>query len=86
MQETMDSVSCTQKLIQPKRRVASAAVCRFRRAGSPASAGSGGCFSLLLPVPAAALAAAAAGARAGCCTYWEERVKGRTCAGRSSHV
>ena len=37
MQETTERVSCAQKVIQPNRRIASAAVLRLRRAGSPAS-------------------------------------------------
>ena len=34
MADTMDSVSCDQKPIHPKRRQAAAALCRLRRAGS----------------------------------------------------
>lgn len=54
MQETTESVSCAQKLIQPNRRIASAAVCKLRRAGSPASAASSG------GLPKSAFVAAAA--------------------------
>ncbi len=54
MQETTESVSCAQKLIQPNRRIASAAVCKLRRAGSPASAASSGGLPLSAFVAAAA--------------------------------
>jgi hypothetical protein len=72
MQETTDSVSCAQKLIQPKRRMASAAVARLRRAGSPASVaidgGSPGLAALPLPDVAAAT-------RLPCC----DMANGNTC-------
>ena len=84
MQETTDSVSCAQKLIQPKRRIASAAVNKLRRAGSPASVaiagGSPGLAALPLPEVAAAT-------RLPCCIAVSVRVteQGPTVGGMSAH-